>query len=207
MDEPKKTKDATFEPLWPAGLVDSLYQTLLKNLPEHKASKEPLTIGIFGEWGSGKSKLLETLAQRFEAALQDKPDERNVPIRFNPWRYEKEDHLIIPLLKSAEAQLQALQTDTLKDWMQQESGAWLKGKIKILGDAALAVGAGMKVSTGFVDIDFGKILAANKKSWLGRSSNASADYSSIYFDLLNHLERLTTEDGPQGQQLRLTLFY
>jgi predicted KAP-like P-loop ATPase len=51
-------------------------------------------IGIFGGWGSGKTTLMETIKQLIVA---DRPG-RAVPVWFNAWRYEKEEHLIVPLL-------------------------------------------------------------------------------------------------------------
>ena len=58
-------------------------------------NKKSLTIGIFGEWGSGKSKLLAEIKDSF------KDDDKIIPIWFNAWRFEKEEHIIIPMLKSA----------------------------------------------------------------------------------------------------------
>ena len=58
-------------------------------------NKKSLTIGIFGEWGSGKSRLLAEIKDSF------KEDDKIIPIQFNAWRFEKEEHIIIPMLKSA----------------------------------------------------------------------------------------------------------
>src|SRR5688572_23890860 len=64
-------------------------------------------IGIFGGWGAGKT----TLMQAVEAKLDG---ERAVPVRFSAWRYEKEDHLILPLLDTIR--------DALLDWGEHRPG-------------------------------------------------------------------------------------
>ena len=48
-------------------------------------------IGIFGGWGSGKTTLMQAIEERLDRAPC-------VPVRFSAWRYEKEEHLILPLL-------------------------------------------------------------------------------------------------------------
>jgi hypothetical protein len=52
-------------------------------------------VGIFGNWGSGKT----TLMRAIRARLSEPPTaDRVVPVWFNAWRYEKEEHMIVPLL-------------------------------------------------------------------------------------------------------------
>lgn len=55
-------------------------------------STPQFAIGIFGSWGSGKTTLMR--------AIKDKLSGRSdvVTIWFNAWRYEREPHLIVPLL-------------------------------------------------------------------------------------------------------------
>jgi KAP family P-loop domain len=50
------------------------------------------TIGIYGEWGSGKSSLLNAVAKN----LSQKTDV--VPVLFDAWRYERTGHIVVPLL-------------------------------------------------------------------------------------------------------------
>src|SRR4051794_72652 len=54
----------------------------------------PLTVGIFGSWGSGKSSLLQLLQDSLENAH---PDEFMV-IAFNPWIHRREPNMLVPLL-------------------------------------------------------------------------------------------------------------
>jgi len=53
----------------------------------------PLTIGIFGHWGTGKTSMMRLMEQ----VISDEPNA--AAVWFNAWQYEKEKHLIIPLTR------------------------------------------------------------------------------------------------------------
>lgn len=58
------------------------------------ATKGPLTVGVYGEWGSGKSSLLGMIMEHL------KPKRKRVAtVWFNAWQYEKESHPVVPLIK------------------------------------------------------------------------------------------------------------
>jgi len=72
-----------------------------------------LVVGIFGEWGAGKSTLLKLVERRAAAAGKQAADAKSniltVPVYFQPWKYEHEKHLLVPLvLHVVEAARQAL---------------------------------------------------------------------------------------------------
>ncbi len=54
----------------------------------------PFTIGVHGEWGTGKTSLLN----QAKSLIDSKRDPHIATVWFNAWKYEQEDHLIIPLL-------------------------------------------------------------------------------------------------------------
>ena len=54
-------------------------------------SQPQFAIGVFGTWGTGKT----TLMRAVKDAL---PRDHVVSVEFNAWRYEKEPHLVVPLL-------------------------------------------------------------------------------------------------------------
>ncbi|MBQ0959023.1 SUMF1/EgtB/PvdO family nonheme iron enzyme [Ideonella sp. 4Y11] len=74
---------------------------------------DPLVVGVYGEWGVGKSKLLELVYDRAVAENAQRLQQRSqdpeawarspalhlvVPVWFHPWRYENEPSLAVPLL-------------------------------------------------------------------------------------------------------------
>ena len=60
-----------------------------------------LTIGVFGEWGSGKTSLMRLIQRRIEA------HEHVVPVWFNAWRYEQDQHPVIPLVGTIVREIEA----------------------------------------------------------------------------------------------------
>ena len=66
----------------------------------------PLTVGLLGEWGSGKSSLLKILAARLEA---ERPADggRYVVVPFSPWQFEGYDDIKIALMDTILKRLQA----------------------------------------------------------------------------------------------------
>lgn len=49
------------------------------------STNEPVTVGIYGSWGSGKSTVLGMVASEFEAR---KGDDQVVVVRINPWEFD-----------------------------------------------------------------------------------------------------------------------
>lgn len=66
------------------------YATALSDII--RSSTPEFAIGIFGSWGTGKT----TLMRQIERALDD--DDSVVTAWFTAWRYEREPHLIVPLV-------------------------------------------------------------------------------------------------------------
>lgn len=60
------------------------------------------SIGIYGEWGIGKTTLMRFMFNQ----LEDNKGNSVVPVWFNAWRYEREEYFtLIPLLKTIELAL------------------------------------------------------------------------------------------------------
>lgn len=202
---------------------NSFAEALHKRLRDHFAALDapdqptpaPLTIGLFGGWGSGKTLHLEQLRQRFAQAPFAAGQPVTLPVLFNAWRHESEPHLIVPLLKTAHQQL--------NNWLDQHTslfdkglvGAWngLNATAAHLRDAALSLAVGLG-SLKVAGIEIGNIKemlaydsqrsAARKKQdptagWfrrtLGRkrpeAPKSLADLDAIYHDFENHLRALT----------------
>jgi len=80
----------------------STYVQVLANVCTHK-DLAPLTLGIFGPWGSGKTSLMEMLRRHIEA---NKGDKKRKTLWFNAWMYEGREeaqsaliHAILRLLQ------------------------------------------------------------------------------------------------------------
>jgi predicted KAP-like P-loop ATPase len=64
-----------------------------------KNSVPPFTWGIYGDWGSGKTSLMNLMRMEMESDLKKKKSQGPVliPIWFDAWRYENEVNIIYPL--------------------------------------------------------------------------------------------------------------
>ncbi len=64
-----------------------------------EADIAPLTVGIFGSWGSGKTSLMKMLRQRIDEQ-PGKVGEKVVTLWFNAWRYEGKEEIQSALIHS-----------------------------------------------------------------------------------------------------------
>jgi hypothetical protein len=132
------------------GLGFSVYAKVLADATVNTAG--PFSIGVFGEWGTGKTSLMRIveaeLKKRNNAERKKHTHETKkeiITIWFNAWRYEKEEHPIIPLIgtivKEVEKNehflenLQNEKTSFLKLLRAVAYGVSLKSKLMIPGFA------------------------------------------------------------------------
>ena len=73
-----------------------------------RRTRGPFTVGIFGEWGMGKTSLMRLVEQD----LLESNNDSNViiPIWFNAWMFERVDYPIIPLIKAVIKSLEKYKT-------------------------------------------------------------------------------------------------
>jgi hypothetical protein len=153
-------------------------------------------IGIFGGWGSGKTTLMQAVEAHLDRA-------HAVPVRFSAWRYEKEEHLILPLLDTIR--------DALLDWGEQRPGHVQASRetARTIGRVMRAIVAGTSVKIGVpgaIDVSF----EANKALEAGqRMSDARAEARvprSAYHASFRALREAFEEfAGPQSHR-RIVVF-
>ncbi|MDD5530229.1 MAG: P-loop NTPase fold protein [bacterium] len=69
--------------------IEALTKTILE-------CETPFTMGLYGPWGKGKTSTMRLI----EKNLQEKDKNKNniITIFYNPWEYQFDEHLIVPLL-------------------------------------------------------------------------------------------------------------
>lgn len=168
-------------------------------------SRPQFAIGIFGAWGAGKT----TLMRAMKAEMAGRDD--IVPIWFNAWRYEKEEHLIVPLLDTLREQVLEWSTRTGADPDATRSAGRLAG---VLGRAARAILAGLTLKAGLpkvieVSLDANRVATQWRTAADGDPS--AAEPKSFYHAAFLALQSSVTEFlgsavGAPGSRRRFVVF-
>jgi len=139
-------------------------------------TRGPFTIGVFGEWGTGKTSLMRLIEKRLD-------DEGTVvTVWFNAWRYEQEDHPIVPLVGTI---VQALEKHrTFRD----RFGAGAEKLIRSLRAVAYGFSAKSKVKIpGFAEVEASFVA----KDMIERNAALTPDPlldRSLYFNAFSALD-------------------
>jgi KAP family P-loop domain len=129
------------------GIADALAGIVMESAPR-------FAIGIFGGWGSGKTTLMEAIEKRLDSA-------RAVPVSFSAWRYEKEEHLILPLLDTIRDALVVWGEEQPRNAQASQATARTIGRVM----RAIVAGTSVKIGVpGAIDVSF----EANKALEAGR---------------------------------------
>lgn len=187
---------------------------------------DALVVGIYGAWGSGKTTVLRALGERFEAAAtstaertgrpEDEPEAGSessnsltLPVLFNAWRYEKEEHLIVPLLKTAEKVVLRWHKEHAS--RSEKTWGWLARRGKLLADAALALAYGFKGTFTLplgskLTLDLGKTLDEDRRRAEARAEAARTTIdrlASTYYDFHRAMRGLTGRGEDDSHHLNL----
>lgn len=151
---------------------------------------EPFTIGVYGGWGSGKTSLMRMVLD----LVQD--EEGAIGVWFNAWRYEKEEHLIVPLLAAIITEMNSHE-DKLK--------GNLKTGLRNLRDALRGIlyGVSIKGKIGIPGISEAE-LSVSPKDMVDRYEKLSQMATdrildqSLYFRSFSRLDEISqTADAPK----------
>lgn len=143
------------------GIADALAQSITHSTPR-------FAVGIFGPWGSGKTTLMQAVRGRLQPF-------QTIAVDFSAWRYEKEEHLLVPLLDTIR--------EAMVDWVEQYANVapgveapnvreQVKGAVldtaKTVGKVITSLVAGLSVKVGIpgaLDLSFeaSKALAKGKE--------------------------------------------
>jgi hypothetical protein len=186
------------------GLGFEAYASALKRIIE--LSDPQFSVGIFGGWGTGKT----TLMRAIEKQLSD----QIVSVWFNAWRYEKEEHLIIPLLD--------ILRDALVTWAGRTEtdlaidSAFGDRAIKAastIAKAARAISAGTAIKTQIAplsegprdSVDASKMVAEGQRSTSESDRQDAESPQSSYHASFKALQEALTEFTEHGKQ-RIVVF-
>ncbi|MGY1618947.1 P-loop NTPase fold protein [Geodermatophilus sp. SYSU D00691] len=153
------------------------YDRIAEALAAIVQNSEPrFAVGIFGSWGSGKSTLMESLAARIDR-------DRAVVVPFNAWQYEREPHIVLPLLDTIRACLTAW-----ADAHPQERGP-AENIARRIGRVVRALARGLSVQVGVpgamtIGVDADRVLETLKAG----TADEPASPQSVYYAAFSELQ-------------------
>lgn len=160
------------------GLGFEAYANVLSQVA--KTTPGPFTIGVFGEWGSGKTSLLRLIQEKIKS-------DEVITVWFNAWRYEAEEQPIVPLVATIIRELEQHKSSA-------ESG---KGRFDSVLRSLRAVAYGFSAKSkfkipGFAEVEAGFVA----KDMIERSKALTTDPlldRSLFYDAFNSLKEAAKE--------------
>lgn len=123
-------------------------QRIARTIASKKAPSS-LAIGIYGEWGAGKTTVLNFVARE----LENHP--KVICIRFNPWYFEDETHMLLNFFQTLSDVLgRKISTQA------EEIGKWLRVYGSIVAPVSLSLGGFVQLSPGEITKKIGESLSS-----------------------------------------------
>ena len=191
------TDDIAIEPI----LDFNLYSNAIVNIVRNSYPK--FTIGLFGDWGTGKTTLMNSIRKELE-----KDKENTITIWFDAWKYENEKQFaLIPLLKTINY--------SIKDEKDQKK----KNLKEALGEAAIfTLGISNEILSAIVTNYAGKELGGLFKKSLDDVASklipqlrnlkklSEADRNSIFYLGLDNIQEALNAIRKDTPNFRLVIF-
>ncbi|MBU3950221.1 MAG: SUMF1/EgtB/PvdO family nonheme iron enzyme [Proteobacteria bacterium] len=172
-------------------------------------SSGSFTIGVYGQWGSGKTSMLKLIERALCADAIDS-ECRTLTVWFNPWQFAGEEHLIIPFFHTLAASLKRIHEKLKEDKgdFSKKVSVFLKKLTKV--PIALAYGLEgeikipllLKSKFSFKDMIDESRRAEKEINLKERekeegifSRDSVQEYESLYYNLLQELQESAKEFG------------
>ena len=155
-------------------------------------AETPVTVGIFGSWGTGKTSLMQIMHENLE---NHEFKDRVLPVWFNAWRFEKEENLVVPLLLTIH--------EAVHSRIQQSPDIQvIKDFGNSLGRLIYSIAAGTEISLGLFDFSVKQKIGDSLEKAKDLQQAEEPPVESIFFDIYKHLSTSLEEIDP----LRLVIF-
>lgn len=166
-------------------------------------TKGSFTIGIYGQWGLGKTSMLKQIKAVFDnpESAEEKPV---LTIWFNPWQFVGDEHLIIPFFHTLIASLEKIATESKIDKIKREVSVFLEKIVHI--PLALVYATDVELKIPFLKIKHSQKKAMDyqqkaediidKKNAQKNETaihDATRDYKSTYYNLIQILQDATAD--------------
>ena len=133
----------------------------------------PFTIGVYGEWGTGKTFIL----RQVQSLIDSEKASNIATVWFDAWKYEQEEHLIVPLLLTITEDLKAKRSWIGRKWI------WIKFKVADMLHLAWWI-VMERVSSSDEVLRKADDFTRRRRGYLGGKS-------SVYFEAIAKLNKIT----------------
>lgn len=113
-------------------------EKIQKVIQGYASNPEPLTIGIYGKWGTGKSSLLNLIERHIEIFHKKDDDKRYIKFHYNPWIYQTKEEMLFDFFEMLSKKLTYGKSDNLK-----KAGKYIKKYSKYLKAVKLSTSVGV----------------------------------------------------------------
>jgi formylglycine-generating enzyme required for sulfatase activity len=204
------------DPLGYAVYAETLWQRIRDALdrdgPKDELGDDPLVVGIFGEWGAGKSYLLDKLYREAkkhqrELSLRRRNDggfHLTIPVAFQPWKYEHEEHLHVPLLLHILAALDEGLKEARTGWERTLEAAQKPGDaiiqalpkvVSLLKKAAVGAGVALAPVQALADHAAAEATARSKSAKPKTADQLKYSGDGRYFHEIHKVLKAVTRPG------------
>jgi uncharacterized protein YjbI with pentapeptide repeats len=192
------TDDNAFEPI----LDFNLYRDAIVNIINNSYPK--FTIGIFGDWGTGKTTLMNSINDELE--LQYKENVHTV--WFDAWKYENEkEFALIPLLKTINYSIKDDKNEKKKKLKEalKEAAIFTLGVSSDIISSVITNYAGRNVGTLFkrsLEDATTKLIPKLKEL----NSLSEIDRNTIFYDGIENIQKAINELQTPDNPFRFVIF-
>lgn len=133
----------------------------------YSSNPEPLTIGIYGKWGTGKTSLLNLVERHIELFQKDKEDKLFIKFHYNPWLYQSKDEMLFDFFNTLSLKLNHSGNNHLKKAGEHilKYSRYLKAvRLSVSGGIPGAFNLGVKVEPYEILKALGEDLKGKEKS-------------------------------------------
>jgi len=177
------------------------YAKTLAELIANKENTTPLVIGIYGEWGSGKTTLMKTIIGQLKEI--EKEDNKALyrsckTVWFSPWKYQEENSILAALIE------EIFKTMSRDDFFSQCKGA-LEKLTKMLNKLQLVGELSKTLSGGSIDISavFAELPHKEKLGFYDTFQNA---FDDLIWTYLQWRPKKTTQEKLNDKKGALVIF-
>ncbi|OOG64584.1 P-loop NTPase fold protein, partial [Flavobacterium sp. A45] len=122
----------------------------------NSSNPEPITIGIYGKWGEGKTSFLNLIENKIDHFDKKEGDKEYLKFHFNPWRYSSEDEMLFDFFDSLSKKFYVKENTNL-----HEVGKWISKYSKYLKAVKISATVGIpKIFNSKVTFDANEIFQA-----------------------------------------------